>query len=243
MHRILAVSLVTACAALATSAYAAPKETGFLSKTLSWKGKDVRYVLFVPPGYTPSKAWPTIVSLNGAGECGTDGMKHIAVGLGSAIQWNVDAWPFLVLLPQKPTVQSAWEDHDELVMAMLDRTRKDYKVDAKRICLTGLSQGGHGTWALGALHPDLFAAIVPICGWGDPKTAAKLAKTPLWAFHGEADNAVPLSGSVSMVDAVKAAGGSPKLTTYPGVGHNSWDNAYRQEKLNEWLLQQSLPSK
>ena len=40
-----------------------------------------------------------------------------------------------------------------------------------------------------------------------------------------------------MIDAIKAAGGSPKFTIYPGVGHNSWDKAYRDEKLNEWFLE------
>lgn len=225
------------------SAQAAARESGFILKTLRWSGRDARYVVFVPPGYTGSKTWPAIIFLNGAGECGTDGLKHTAVGLGSAIQWKVEEWPFLVIFPQKPTVESRWADHDGMVMAMLEATQREYKVDAQRVYLTGLSQGGYGTWDLAAKHPDLFAAIAPICGGGDPGRAGVLARMPIWCFHGDADTAVPLRASVEMVDAVKAAGGSPKLTVYPGVGHNSWDKAYREEKLADWFLQHSRATK
>ena len=41
-----------------------------------------------------------------------------------------------------------------------------------------------------------------------------------------------------MIDALKAAGSSAKSTVYPGVGHNSWDNAYATKELYDWLLMQ-----
>jgi len=45
-------------------------------------GAEMKYVVYVPPGYTSDKPWPTIVFLNGWGECGSDGLKQIAIGLG-----------------------------------------------------------------------------------------------------------------------------------------------------------------
>lgn len=59
---------------------------------------------------------------------------------------------------------------------------------------------------------------------------------PVWAFHGDADTTVVPERSYEMQKWVEEAGGSCKLTIYPGVGHNSWDKAYREEKLNEWFL-------
>ncbi len=216
----------------------AQQTTGILFKTLQLGDKNYNYAIQIPRDYTPSKDWPLIVSLNGAGECGTDGSKQIAVGLGTATLLNAKKWPFIILYPQKPTVQSAWEDHDEAVMAMLEQAKKDYKIDTKRLYLTGLSQGGHGTWYIGAKHAELWAAIAPVCGYGDPaKVASDLKSMPIWAFHGEADRAVPVAQSHGFVDAIKAAGGTPKLTTYPGVDHNSWDKAYRDENLSDWFLE------
>lgn len=212
-------------------------QTGFLTKTIKQGDEEYRYVVYVPAGYDGSKAFPTIIFLNGAGECGRDGLKHIAVGLGPAIMKTVEKWPFIVIMPQKPDVRKNWEDYDVLVMAMLDTTQKDYKVDAHRLYLTGLSQGGHGTWAIGAKHTDLFAAIAPICGWGSSEWSDTLKSIPIWTFHGEADPVVPIKRTQEMVDAVKAAGGDVKLTTYPGVGHNSWDDAYSKGALADWFLE------
>lgn len=213
------------------------RPTGFLSRTLTDDRGAHRYVVFVPPQYDPARAWPLIVFLNGAGECGTDGWAQVSVGLGPAILAQVERWPFLVVLPQKPDRSSAWEDHDAMVMAMLDAVRRDYCVDERRLFLTGLSQGGHGTWALGARHQNVWAAIAPVCGYGDGKAIAQdLAAMPIWCFHGDADRAVSVEQSRSITAAIAAVGGTPRLTIYPGVGHDSWVRAYRDEPLAAWLL-------
>lgn len=221
----------------------AKPQTGFLLKTLRREGRDYRYVVYLPPDYDGSKPYPMILFLHGAGECGRDGWKQVAVGLGPALMLASEKWPFVAVIPQKPEVRERWEDHDALLMAMLDRAKKDYKLDETRFYLTGLSQGGRGTWALGAKHPDLWAAIAPVCGWADAETAPALKSLPIWAFHGDMDTAVPLKASEDIVKAVKEAGGEPKLTVYPGVGHNSWDKAYRDEKLYEWFLSHTRPKK
>ena len=96
--------------------------------------------------------------------------------------------------------------------------------------------GGFGTWSLAAKYPDRWAAIVPICGGGNPASAEKFKDIPCWCFHGEADPTVNIEKDKQMVDALKAAGGKPKFTTYPGVGHNSWDKAYGTPELYHWLL-------
>ncbi len=223
---------------LAVQAATAQPATGFLSKTITHEAASYKYAAFVPPSYDASKKWPVIVFLHGAGECGTDGFKQVAQGVGSAILWDVAKWPFIVLFPQKPVLRDAWEKYDGAVMAMLDAAKKEWQVDTSRLYLTGLSQGGHGTWAIGAMHKDLWAAIAPICGYGDPKEFAEPLKAmPTWVFHGDADTAVPVKQSNDIVAALTAAGGKPKLTVYPGVGHNSWDKAYRDEKLYDWFLE------
>lgn len=209
---------------------------GFLAKTVRVNDKEFRYVVYVPTVYEHGKPMPAIVFLNGKGECGTDGWRQV-FHFGSAIMLDAARWPFIVMFPQKQSPDTQWEDEESMVMAVIEKTRREYSLDEARLYLTGLSQGGHGTWAIAAKHPDLFAAIAPICGYGEKWMAEKLARMPVWCFHGDADTTVPVERSLEMVQWLKEVGNSPKLTIYPGVGHNSWDKAYREENLGAWFLQ------
>lgn len=214
-----------------------PPATGFLAATIEHGGESYRYVVYVPRDYTAAHPWPLLVFLNGAGECGRDGWKQVGTGLGPAILNDAAKWPFVVLFPQKPDRPSQWEDHEALVLAELAAVRAQYAIDSGRTFLTGLSQGGHGTWVLGARHPELWAAIVPVCGYGDAKVLAPaLAKTPVWAFHGEDDRAVPVRQSKDLCLAIERAGGHAELTLYPRTGHDSWKKAYAEAALVPWLL-------
>ena len=237
MQYLLIVLILCAALSCAAEAQAPEIARGFLMKTVSVDGKDLKYVVYVPPTYDPDKPCPTIVFLHGSGECGSDGLKPVAVGIGSAIEFHVNDWPFIVIFPQKQVTEHKWEEEDAMVMAIVDKTRKEYNVDASRIYLTGLSQGGHGSWSIGALHPDLFAAVAPICGWGDKEMAGKLVKMPVWVFHGEDDPVVKVQSARDMAKWIEEAGGSCKMTIYPGVQHNSWDKAYHEEKLYDWFMQ------
>lgn len=202
-------------------------------------GKEARYVLFVPHDYSGDKPYPLVLFLHGSGETGTDGKRQAAVGLGAAVRKQEKAFPFLALFPQSQT--RTWQaDSAEArrALAILDDVEKDYKVDPKRVYLTGLSMGGFGTWSLAAKYPDRWAAIVPACGGGDAKSAGRFKDVPCWAFHGDKDRAVPASFSRRMIDALQTAGGKPKYTEYPGVDYFSWDRAYGTPELYSWLLEQ-----
>lgn len=222
--------------------------TGFLNKEITVAGSTYRYVVYVPRSLDASSPAPAIVFLHGSGECGTDGWLQVGQGLGAAIMHDPAAWPFIVVLPQKPERGKQWEDYDAAVMAMLDATRREYRIDSSRIYLTGLSQGGHGTWTLGANHPEVWAALAPICGYGSavhsgPPTVPadvveRIKNLPIWAFHGEADHVVDPAHTTRIVAALRTAGADVKVTLYPGVDHNSWDKAYREEHLGAWLLSQ-----
>ena len=204
-------------------------------------GKEAKYILFVPHDYKGDKAYPLILFLHGAGETGTDGEKQAKVGLGPAIKKHEKTFPFLAGFPQslKRTWQADSEDGKRAV-AILDEVEKNYKVDAKRVYLTGLSMGGFGTWSFAAKYPERWAAIVPICGGGNTEKAEKIKDIPCWCFHGDADTAVPVKRSRDMIAALKVAGGQPKYDEFPGVGHNSWDKAYGNQELYDWLLQHHL---
>ena len=209
--------------------------TGFVDKVVRLGDEAYRYQVYVPAGYDGGKPWPVMVFLNGKGECGRDGKKQSSVGLGTAIRREPDRWPFVVVFPQKPDSETQWGDHQDLVLATLAATEDEYAIDSERRVLTGLSQGGSGSWQIGSARAEMWRAVAPICGYraGAWKVAA-LAETPVWAFHGDADGIVPLRSSRELCEELQEAGGAPRLTVYPGVRHNSWDRAYRDSPLAEW---------
>lgn len=240
---IVAFTLV-GCRGMSDPAHTmSPKDNGLLYKTVSVNDTNHLYAVYAPREYNPNdKPWPLIIFLNGSGECGTDGQRQAAVGLFPAALGEPEAWPFVIALPQKPTKATQWIDHDDLVMAVLRDTQSRFNIDPKRVYLTGLSQGGAGTWAIGAKHPELFAALAPICGYGDPAILTESLKDmPIWAFHGEADNVVPPQKTKDLAARAKQLGALVTQSYYPGVNHNSWDKAYREEDLGEWFLEHAKP--
>jgi predicted peptidase len=189
-----------------------------------------------------------------AGERGNDNEAQLKHAVKEFVKADVrKKYPCFLVAPQCPTgqvwhgLEGGFGSHKQaakpagpgrLVLELIGAMRKEYSIDPQRIYLTGLSMGGYGTWDLLARRPKLFAAGVPVCGGGDEGTAEKVADVPIWAFHGDKDNAVPVGRSRTMVEALKKAGGHPKYTEYAGVGHNSWDKAYADPELLKWLFAQ-----
>jgi predicted peptidase len=229
-----------AAAFAASPALAADAKTGFVNKTYkNADGHESPYVVFVPHDYDGSKPVPVILFLHGAGETKGGGKQPVEVGIGPAIKKREKTFPAIVIIPQAE--RRGWQAggaNAKRALAMLADVTKEYKTDPSRVYLTGLSMGGYGTWSVAAAHPDKWAAIVPVCGGGDPKWAEKIKDIPCWDFHGDKDPAVPVARSREMIAALKAAGGHPKYTEYPGVGHNSWDKAYNTDALWTWLFEQ-----
>jgi len=237
----------------------APPETGFLSRSVELDGTTYLYQVFVPAQWTPEAKWPVIFFLHGAGERGADGMRQTEEGLPEILRTRPD-FPAVVVMPQ--CRRGAWWGEPAMeaqAFAALEASMSELHGDPERLYLTGLSMGGYATWAFGYKYPEKFAALVPIAGgvttrrsfpapeWhpaarapDDPytETARGIGKVPVWAFHGDADRSVPVRESRELTQALKRAGGNVRYTEYPGVPHNSWDRAYREDGLIDWILAQ-----
>ena len=109
------------------------------------------------------------------------------------------------------------------------------------IYLTGLSDGGMGTWHWGARQPRRWAAIVPVAGGACLHLVPALKRIPSWCFHGDIDRSTPVAGARQMIEALRAAGAAPRYTEITDHNHNVWDKAYNMPKLYDWLLEHQLP--
>lgn len=192
------------------------------------------YHIYYPESYAskPEEKWPLILFLHGAGERGNDLEKVKSQGLPKYLKDKKD-FPFVVAYPQCP-FYTYW--HISKLNEWLDEVLTQVQADESRIYLTGISMGGYGSWHWAANDPEKFAAIIPICGGGEVSKASRLIHMPIWAFHGARDNIVPVSETLDMAEAVKAAGGKVELTIYPDLYHDSWTVTYNSPKTYDWLL-------
>jgi predicted peptidase len=224
---------------------------GFIGRVYTnGRGERMPYRLFVPAGYNSSKKYPLLLWLHGAGSVGNDNRKQISgASISGTHTWTSpktqSTYPAFVVAPQAPA-GTAWANFqsDELgaqlslVLAILDSIRSEFSIDSQRMYVAGQSMGGYGTWDLITKKPGLFAAAIPLCGGGRTDRAGVLLKTPIWAFHGDADDTVPVSKSRDMISAIRKLGGSPRYTEYKGVGHNVWTRAFLEPGLLEWVFSQ-----
>jgi len=123
-----------------------------------------------------------------------------------------------------------------LALEVIDAVRREFPIDDRRIYVTGQSMGGAGTWNMIAARPRFFAAAVPCCGAPSKDDGTASLDTPVWSFHGDSDQTVPVSLSRDRIAARKKSGGRAISTEYPGVDHNVWEWAYTEPALVDWLF-------
>lgn len=212
------------------------KPTFVFSKTL-----HLKYALHVPEAAqrSPHDKWPTILFLHGLGESGDDPTAVLREGLPRRVTQHPD-FPFIVVAPQCPW-NTWWPELADCLDQLLLHCETTLPIDKQRLYLTGLSMGGFGSWYLGTLWPERFAAVAPICGGGlvfhgFPKRVERLKDTPAWAFHGAKDDVTPLAETQILVDALTKCGGTVDLTVYPNAGHDSWTETYDNPELYSWFL-------
>jgi hypothetical protein len=215
------------------------------------------YAIYLPDSYEvkPQKTWPLIVFLIGTGERGHS-LSLLTKHGPLRFVLNSQSLPFIIVSPMlevSPEFRSFPEGYlDDLLKEILS----EYRVDAQRIYLTGLSMGGEATYRYALHRPELFAAMAPLAGF-DPKYLPgatlegfkpftlpweRIKAIPVWAVHGAEDPIVPLSAAQKTVDAIRSAGGQVQFTVVEGGGHNIWTDIYSDPVFYVWLLDHSQSS-
>lgn len=233
----------------------------FQKQKFTRNGDMLLYRILFPLNAVESEKYPLVVVLHGSGERGGDNMAQLRWGGDLfADQANREEFPAIVLFPQCPADDSWGRVGDgkiadasqrftflsnepigrplELVLELIESLVASGKVDSKRIYIGGLSMGGFGTFEALWRRPELFAAAFAICGGGDTTKVDAYAKIPIRVFHGDIDPIVGVNYSRTMVEALQKAGANVQYTEYPGVGHDSWKNAFAEPGLLPWLFAQ-----
>lgn len=225
------------------------------------------YRLFEPKAKSNEK-YPLVVFLHGSGERGSDNTMPIIASMGATVfasPAQQEKNPCYVIAPQLPLAEGSTgyfgsDFTSNLLLDLIKDTINKYPIDKKRIYITGLSDGGNGTWTIIKRNPDFFAAAVPVCALTnlnnslteppyyepvDSSDVENVKNIPIWVFHAADDPTIDVKNSREMVESIKKAGGtSIKYTEYPEgmvkpTGHFAWGPTYENEDLIHWIFKQS----
>lgn len=194
----------------------------------------MNYIVYHPENY---ENLPLLIYLHGAGERANN-IEHLhRHGVPKLISEGRE-YPAVVLCPQCPG-EFVWCNVVRDVKRLIDKVVKDYNIQKDRICITGSSMGGFGTWSMGITYSNFFSAIGPVAGGGMAWRSSNLKTTPVYAIHGKKDALVLPFLSEHLVKATNEYGGNAKLLLLDDYAHNDGiDEAYRNTDLIEWLLAQ-----
>ena len=221
-------------------------------------GMTMGYRFFSPNRSEENKKYPLILFLHGGGEIGTDNKFQLTANDGASV-WvdrhlHGDEPACFVLAPQAfpaPGRMGWSEEQCRMVNELIEKLAAEYPIDTKKICCTGMSMGGRGTWTFNRLFPDRCACMVGICGTyafdlheidqqaGD--VVGKLKNKPIWIFHAEDDVVVDINLSRRVVELFRQAGSNIRYTEYPasaGYNHGSWVPAYEDAEMRRWVHEQ-----
>ena len=226
----------------------------FEKETFEFEKETLSYRILKPLNYNSNKQYPVHLFLHGAGESGNDNVSQLVHGgklfLKKENREQYNSW---VIFPQAQ--KNDWWGYKDpykfdynvkeskamsLVVKLMDDFTQRKDVNPNKVFVSGLSMGGMGTFVILNLRPEMFAAATPICGDGDPSLVSNYSKkVPVWIFHGSDDTVVSPKKSLKMAKAIIENGGSPKITFYENVGHDSWNNAFAEKNFLKWIHSKS----
>lgn len=164
------------------------------------QGEVYDLALSVPLTYQVTKGYGLVVCLHGAGFTGQAYLERWQTRLGE---------DYVLACPTAP--MGAWftRDAEELVLATIRSVQRRYHIDPDRIFLTGMSNGGIGTWVIGMHDAPLFAGIAPMAGGLDRALMpflANLRSTPIYMIHGAKDQVMPVELSRAITKELTSLG-------------------------------------
>lgn len=196
-----------------------------------------------PTEYDSKKEYPLVFALHGG-----FGKNYGAYQL--ALLDRRQTYHTFVLIPYGPPM-SLWANPETAQVPfyrshILDGAMKILKdqletlpIDKNRVYVTGSSNGGRGTFGALKKYPDIFAAGVAVNSDWAPYEYQYFKGKPLWIFFGERDHIFSANRNHKFMRNI-GEDGITKYTEYPGVGHKAWKYAYTDDKMWDWLFEQTL---
>jgi dienelactone hydrolase len=210
----------------------AAERTGRIDLTTTVRLQPLDNVAEVPADYTPATRWALRVSLHGgvgreAPAAGADPPRPLA----NRIPGDAE----IVLHPRAWSGTEWWKKEAvDNIHALVDRLKRRYNVDERRIYLTGISDGGTGAYFFGMRSATAWAACLPLNGHpsvlANPDTgvdgelfSGNLVNCPLHVVNGGRDRLYPAASVAPLIEMFKRGGIPVDWQVYPEANHDtSW---------------------
>ena len=227
------------------------------------KKDTLSYRILFPDDFNPKARYPVLFFLHGRGERGNDNQKQLTNGGSLFLKPEVRSkFPAIVIFPQCPE-NDYWANVDittdsagkrtftfqkggkatkamSALIGMIDNILEKPYINHEQVYIGGLSMGGMGTYEVLRRKPKTFAAAIAICGGDNIANVNKYRNVPLWIFHGGKDDTVNPAFSIAIANQLKIIGKEVKFSYYPDANHNSWDSAFAEPELLNWLFSHRL---
>ncbi len=244
---VILLALLLCCVSLRAQYRPGPQVLTFFSHV---DDSDQPYALYLPKDFSLGKRYPLAVMLHGAFSNHRLALKRVFGQGNKPGETDVEATQYFPAFPDVEYIVAAPLARGTLgyqgipeqdVMDVMEDVESRFRIDPDRVYLTGLSMGGGGTLWIGLTHPDIWAAIAPVCA-APPQSTTDLAANALnlnvHMFHGADDPVVPVQSTRDWVARFKQLGiKRVEYDEYPGVKHNAWDNAYAHGQIFRWFDQ------
>jgi pimeloyl-ACP methyl ester carboxylesterase len=176
------------------------------------------FLIQVPENYNPLKKWPLIIDLHGGGS------DHLYYPWRRLFGDD----PLAIHLSVLGRGRGGYRALAEVdVLEAMTYVCDHWSIDPERIHLSGHSMGGSGTFWVGSRHPDRFASVRPMAGFGTAAPVENLAHVHMYTIHGMDDSVVPVSESRALTRRLKDVGGTAVLEEPTEAGHPLWRTVYR----------------
>ena len=161
------------------------------------RDRPYRVSLSIPQSYEPTRDYALVVCLHGAGFTGEAYLDRWKSRLGEQ---------YILACPTYPA--GAWFTRraEDLVLATVQLVQQRYRIDPRRIFLSGMSNGGIGAWLIGMHHAPLFAGLAPMASGIDDVLfpfLENLRTTPVYIIHGSQDQVMPVELSRKLAAELK----------------------------------------
>ena len=179
-------------------------------------GTTLRYTLFIPDTYDPEKPQPLVVALHYGGEVtpfyGGDYLELLVLPALKGLN-------ALILAPDCPDRSWTSPVSETAVLGLISALLSDYKIDERKILLTGFSLGGIGTYHMAAHHPGLFSAAIPMSARTTEETLALIHNLPFYIIHSDGDELFPMDPVEDIAQTLKEKGMEVQLQVIKGISH------------------------
>jgi len=134
---------------------------------------------------------------------------------------------------------AVYQDHQEIIAAIVRELRQRYTIDSSRIYVGGVSAEGNASWSHGIQSADRFSALLPVSAgtaWYHDDLWRNLEQVSLLVVHGTDDDICPVEDVDELVAQFESWGFDVEYWREEGEGHGTMFYSEFAEMV-DWLLQ------